>query len=498
MATINVSNRITISNIDIDKGILNYLDKNFSIPNKKKQTMKNMGKRCFYLPDIIRCYERKGTKLIFDRGDYKEVEKFLKEFGIKTKYRENLIQGKKVNFEWNNKFKLRPYQQKAVDIAKYKTEGAIISAAGSGKTIIGMNIVKELGLKTLWLTHTKDLVNQSKERCEQTLGITPGIVGAGKRELDNDVIIATVQTLSRNKELVKEINKDTGLVIVDEVHNCPTSYFQKVLRLMNPRRLYGLTATPTRKDGKERFMYASVGPKIVEVDRSVLYDNDNLVIPELVPVYTEFDGSTLNTTDNAVNLGGEKSNWHGLLEVFKADKERLEFVAETIIRTFDDKSTLVISEWIEYAEKLLGLLKKSSNSNIEFVSGSTSKKERARKLKEFESGDIDILIATKIAEEGLDIPNIANLYITTPKKGDSKKGVADGTGLEQVVGRAMRKDPNNPDKVAKVYDFVDYEQGILKRQWYTRRRTYKRLGIDIPRKPRNTENYIEQVFPGLY
>ena len=135
---------------------------------------------------------------------------------------------------------------------------------------------------------------------------------------------------------------------------------------------------------------------------------------------------------------------------------------------------------------------------IEFTHGSVKKAERERMLNDFRSNKIDILFASKVAREGLDLPNITRLHLITPKKGDSSSKSADGAALEQEVGRIMRPDPSNLNKDAIVYDYVDYNNGILKTQWYTRRRTYKRLKIDIPVKEKSKElSYIENIFPGL-
>jgi len=118
-------------------------------------------------------------------------------------------------------------------------------------------------------------------------------------------------------------------------------------------------------------------------------------------------------------------------------------------------------------------------------------------LQDFRAGEIPILFATKLAREGLDLPNMTQLFLTTPKNGDSSAKVKDGTAIEQEIGRVMRPDPKNKNKKAIVFDFVDYENGILKAQWYSRRKTYKRLEIKIPTKPREANNYIDALFPGL-
>ena len=69
-------------------------------------------------------------------------------------------------------------------------------------------------------------------------------------------------------------------------------------------------------------------------------------------------------------------------------------------------------------------------------------------------------------------------------------GITAGLNLEQEIGRIMRKDPQNPDKKAVWFDYVDASVGVLKGQYYSRRKVYKRLGIKLPSKPKSAERDV--------
>lgn len=119
-------------------------------------------------------------------------------------------------------------------------------------------------------------------------------------------------------------------------------------------------------------------------------------------------------------------------------------------------------------------------------------KKRQEILDQCREGKVNILFATQLAREGLDIPSLCVGHTVTPKRGDGKSNT--GLNLEQEIGRIMRKDPQNPDKKAVWFDYVDASVGVLKGQYYSRRKVYKRLGIKLPSKPKSAE---KDVIDGL-
>ena len=128
----------------------------------------------------------------------------------------------------------------------------------------------------------------------------------------------------------------------------------------------------------------------------------------------------------------------------------------------------------------------------EFKKWQVTKKKRQEILDQCREGKVNILFATQLAREGLDIPSLCVGHTVTPKRGDGKSNT--GLNLEQEIGRIMRKDPQNPDKKAVWFDYVDASVGVLKGQYYSRRKVYKRLGIKLSSKPKSAE---KDVIDGL-
>jgi superfamily II DNA or RNA helicase len=109
--------------------------------------------------------------------------------------------------------------------------------------------------------------------------------------------------------------------------------------------------------------------------------------------------------------------------------------------------------------------------------------------------EIQILFATQLAREGLDMPHLTVGHMVMPKRGDDGSK-ANGGSVEQEIGRIQRKDPANPDKKAAWYDYVDYNVGVFKQQYQSRRKVYKRLGIALPKKPKTEKDEIESFLAG--
>lgn len=499
MVLMSISNNIIVAGVEMNKAMRKYLNEKFSIANPKIEAMKRLGKRCYGIPSRIFSYAYNEPFLYFGRGDKRKVIDFLDEFGIEYVIDYNLILGDQVEYSWNESITPRDYQKYAIKEAVTSEQGCIILPAGGGKTLVGMKIIQEIGRKALWITHTRDLMKQSAMNAKKYLGVTPGYYGAGIFDSSKDVTIATIQTLNSREYACDELSKKIGVIIIDECHHVPTDFFIKVLKKFPTARIYGVTATPSRKDKMDFIMHSVLGEELVRIDREELYKNDSLIIPKLIPVYTDFSGNSLNLDNKAINLGGDSANWHGLVAALKDDDDRFNLVIDNIIANYKNQRTVCLVEWIEYLEKFVSVLRERlPNAVIEFTHGSVKQSERDRILKDFSSNKIDILFASKVAREGLDLPNITHLHLITPKKGDSSSKVHDGAALEQEVGRVMRPDPNNPNKDAVVFDYVDYNNGILKTQWYTRRRVYKRLKINIPVKEKSDNlSYVTDLFPGL-
>jgi superfamily II DNA or RNA helicase len=242
---ITVSNVITIDNPSVE--LMEWCKQNLKLPNPEYATKLRMH---FYLgktPQYLYLYETRGDKLVLPYGVLRNILPMVNREEVKTEFpvAEKIDYGCEVP--------LYDYQEKAVEEVYWKQYGILQSAAGSGKTQMGIALIAKLGKRALWLTHTKDLLTQSKQRAEQYMD--PALLGTiteGKVNIGSGITFATVQTMC-NLDLAQYKNH-WDVIIVDECHRVagtPTavSQFSKVLNSLAARHKYGLSATVHRSDG---------------------------------------------------------------------------------------------------------------------------------------------------------------------------------------------------------------------------------------------------------
>lgn len=500
--------------------------------------------------------------LIAPRGFLLELRAILTAQGITPEkvITMDLTEGQAVDFgPWNDMYKLRPYQEPYVK-ALVAANGIGVAPAGAGKTIMGCKVILEIGRPTLWLTHTKDLMYQTRDRVEATLkGVgTVGIIGDAVQQWGSGkMLIATVQTLQANPKLIDALDGIIGLVVIDEAHHFPANQFIETVAKFSAARVVGLTATPDRRDRLEFLMYFGIGPILATIDRGNLYDGGSLLKPEVKFIFTKFDYEQASLRDGSnVDAGGEDLDYNALTQELYKDKERGILVANTILDYIDRGTSLVLTESVRYLyylrdyvaaqAKLRGLkvprmavvhgglthyswrvaanqkegirlveagqaidyrnnprlrrweVKVAQYSEKEFTDWQVTNKARKELLAAVRLKKYDILFATQLAREGLDIDHLTVEHMATPKRGDDADK-NNGSAVEQELGRIQRPDPHNPGKAPILIDYVDYEVGVFQGQYYSRRKVYKRLGLVVPgktKKPKDAERDFFDTFLG--
>ena len=375
-------------------------------------------------PEWLYLYEVHGDKLILPFGVLRSILPMVDTRNPRTgfQYAERI--------DYNCKIPLYDYQQKAVEEAYWKQYGILQSAAGSGKTQMGIALIAKLGKRALWLTHTKDLLTQSKQRAEQYMD--PSLLGTiteGKVSLGSGITFATVQTMC-NLDLTQY--KDYwDVIIVDECHRVagtPTavSQFSKVLNSLAARHKYGLSATVHRSDGLIQSTYALLGEVVYTVPTEAVADKIMQVGIYPVPTGIGISRECLNTDGTL--------NYAKLINYLCESESRNEIICEYLIEE-RHKPSLILSDRLNHLETLMKMLPIDMREDAVMVSGKmTTKKgkaEREQAIADMRSGAKKYLFATySLAKEGLDIPCLERLYMATPQK--------DYAVITQSIGRIAR------------------------------------------------------------
>lgn len=206
--------KITLTNIikikDPDDSILKYCKNELTFSNPDYIKKKRMGFWVGKTPKELKLYDIYNGDLYLPLGCFDDIWKL---HPIKKDYDDYSVS---VPRDIKSNIQLREYQKPCSKALVKYVNGLFVLPAGTGKTIIGLECAAELKQHTLWLTHTKELLEQAKQRCEDNLSCTTSVITSGKCNVRGDIVFATVQTLV-NKIDKGEIKQDEfGLIIVDE------------------------------------------------------------------------------------------------------------------------------------------------------------------------------------------------------------------------------------------------------------------------------------------
>ena len=334
----------------------------------------------------------------------------------------------------------------------------IVSAAGSGKSSIALQAIGELGVKTLWIADTIDLINQAKERFIQFYGNAGiGVTTGGKIDIGSRVTFATLQTLA--KISIEDYADEWECVIVDEVQivsgsPTKTTMAQAVLSKLNARLKYGLTATYHRADGMEKCIWALIGDVIHEVPASATEKTT------LKPTIRRID-THLEPSDEYLDTDGTLM-WAKLINYVAFNPERNRQIATDI--ELAGKSILVLSDRKEQLQQIFDSLVDTRFARI--ITGSTNKKEREQGIQDMRDGKLRIMLSTfSMSKKGLDIPRLDTLVLASPNK--------DYALITQAVGRCQRTFTGKTKAI--VLDYVDSGIRFLDRMYKKRCVHYNKL-----------------------
>ena len=441
MISITVKNKIEIYNAPrkLQRALIKYL----TLPNPLYYKLVRMNKpRALYTtPKDFKYYENYPNKLVIGRGLENKLIRFLKkhdyDYTIRREtnkcYRKETISGQ---------IKMRDYQLGDIDRIKKNASGIIKLGTGYGKTIIAAELIRESKQKALIIVPRTHLLKQFVETFEKFYGYTPGRIQGNIKDI-RDVTIASIDTLIKRKELIKDIRDYFGMVICDEAHVMCTDKRLTAIQSFNPEYIYGLSATPDREDGKAEAIGFTFGDVIIEKKLESTTPKVKLIYTDVkIPIEEYPDmikNQVENTTRNAV--------------IVKLIKEE---VAK-------GRKILVLTKRISHYKLLYEQL---AGYKAYCVSSAEKQAERLQLLTDLRENKVDfqVLFGTySMLATGTDIPALDTLIFA----GDLKSKVL----TKQASGRILRlfRDKKNP----KVIDVIDNLNGILYNQAKGRMKFYK-------------------------
>lgn len=353
----------------------------------------------------------------------------------------------------------RPYQAAAREAWEAGgRQGVLQAPCGAGKTVIGQDCIARAPTPALVLVHTLDLARQWQDRLRSQLGVEASLVGGGVAQAPGRVTIATFQTLAtRDFWKRHRWGASFGLVVVDEAHHVPADTFADVMLSLPARWRLSLTATPDRPDGLSQLLWWHMGGLVYQIDQAQLTRAGVLMPPQVRFLATGWSPP-------------RKAAWQDLLTAACEDAGRNELLLEVLDDLVGEgRQVLVLTKRVAHARGIAEAVRQLGHRSHQ-LTGQLSKKVRAKILAQAAAQDLDVITATTVADEGLDLPRLDALVLTMPTK--------PGGRLEQRVGRVMRSAEDKRTPV--VVDLVDVGlEGLA----HGRARLYRRLGADVAQVP---------------
>jgi superfamily II DNA or RNA helicase len=333
---------------------------------------------------------------------------------------------------------LRDYQIEAIRVFLKKERGIVKLPTRSGKTLIAVAIAQTLDLKTLFVVHNKTLLWQSHHVFSNRLRQPIGVIGDGEWQ-EEDITVGMIQSL-RDPRKAKRFLETREFVAIDECHRASDSY-QKVSKMMpNARYRLGLSATPMMGDLENKLLTLSItGPIIYEVKMSKLVEEGRIAQPIVhmidVPVDEQLDFEDYDTQYNKGVVYNDRRNMMIAIIALKQLKR--------------GKRSLILIEKIEHGDQIRAYLQ--DKAKIDYMHGEHSSELRGEALESLQSGELDILISSRIFNEGIDIPHLESVIVAGGWKA--------ATLLYQRYGRGITKTEEKEE--TEIFDFIDNCSEIL-------------------------------------
>ncbi len=323
--------------------------------------------------------------------------------------------------------KLRPYQEECIEKVNNLPDGTrtiVCLATGLGKTVTAAGF--ETDGRVLWLSHRDELVRQP-EKYFAMLGKTYGIEKAEEESNGEDVVSASIQTISRDKRLFKFREDEFSLIICDEAQHAAAKTYRKVLGYFKPKKLIGLTATPKRGDNAR---LTDVFDDICFVrDLKWGIENGYLSRIRCVRVSSKFDVKKIKTAMGDLTASSMQTEMLNSDDDIVVSKAYLEYSVP------EHKKTLIYCPTIKVCQSVMDamkeLLPKEEMEKVRLLSDKTPAAEREQILADYKDTDmINCIINCMILTEGTDLPQTSVVINNRP--------TANTSLYQQIIGRGTR------------------------------------------------------------
>ncbi len=446
-----IKNQIYLKRKQLSQQLIKFIREELNFYNSDYLVKKRLGKSTFKTERFFNLINETDSEIMIPRGFSESLIQFCKKEKIPFKIVDKRT--KKEAIEFVSEITLQEHQEIAVDSIREKDFGVIVSPPGSGKTVIGLEIISEKGQPALIIVHRKQLFDQWIERIQDFLKIPKreiGQIGNGKNKIGKQITIAMIQSLARLEDYSK-ISSSFGTIIIDECHHIPAKSFRAAIVNFNSFFLYGLTATPKRKNNDQKLIFVFIGNILHQVNQFDYLKERN--------IKTEIN---IKETELFAPFDYKIDKYETISKILIYDTQRNALILNDIENNVHRFKTILILSERKAQVEILNLYLKNKYETIT-IYGDDTGNSRKSKIEQIKQGHFKIVISTgQYFGEGIDISNLECLFIVYPFAFEGK--------LVQYIGRIQRS-----EKSPVIFDYRDSKIEYFEKMFKQRKRYYNKL-----------------------
>lgn len=453
--------------------VLNHLKRIAAFKNPEFYSKQALRLSTYAIPRIISCFDITNEYLAMPRGCEDATRSFLNDNAVTYTITDKTNHGNKISVSFQGEE--REEQLEAINALLPYTNGILHATTAFGKTVTAAAIIARKKVNTLILVHSKALLKQWHDRLTEFLNIdypkheeknkrgrrkvfSPiGCFDSSGNTLHGIIDIALIQSCL-DEDGVKPFVQDYGMVIVDECHHVSSITFEQVLMSIKVHTIYGLTATPIRKDGHQPIIFMQCGPIRFSTDvksQMAKQSFDRFLIPR----FTSYNSILEDRLSIAT-----------LYKYISEDEIRNNLIVEDICKAVNTGRTpIILTNRTAHVSVLAEKLNATIKNVISLTGAGTTreKREAMQRLQTIPDSEQLVIVATgKYVGEGFDYPRLDTLFLALPI---SWKGL-----LTQYAGRLHREYEGKKD--VRIYDYIDIHEPICDSMYRKRLKGYAAIG----------------------
>ena len=303
-----LSNYVQISKNGVSEKALGVLRRTAVFLNPEYFKNLRMHLPLYNIPRYIDCSKENDDYLLLPRGNLSKMIEKIKKAKAEYEITDERETGQKIDLHFNAN--LYNEQKTALKALLKENVGILSAGTGFGKTVVASSLIAECKTNTLVLVQSHALLEQWKKAIKQFLDFTPGTIAAGKDKSTGIVDIAIVNSLiEKGSDEVKSRSYKYGMLIIDECHHVSAFSTENLVSSFKAKYVYGLTATPIRRDGHQKIIFYQCGSVLYSTttrQMNAVQDFARYFIPRFSSFHYVQEHDELDSKNPSINQYYEK------------------------------------------------------------------------------------------------------------------------------------------------------------------------------------------------